>query len=49
MKIATSSEHERFGADAIHYKIQDAKNIIILGEAKHIVVITNLPQHFLMH
>ena len=34
MKIATSSEHERFGADAIHYKIQDAKNIIILGEAK---------------
>lgn len=34
MKIATSSEHERFGADAIHYKIQDGKNIIILGEAK---------------
>ena len=34
MKIATSSEHERFGADAIHNKIQDGKNIIILGEAK---------------
>ena len=34
MKIATSSEHERFGADAIHYKIKDEKNIIILGEAK---------------
>lgn len=34
MKIATSSDHERFGADAIHYKVQDEKNIIILGEAK---------------
>ena len=34
MKITTSSEHERFGADAIHYKVQDGKNIIILGEAK---------------
>lgn len=34
MKITTSSKHERFGADAIHYKIQNGKNIIILGEAK---------------
>ena len=34
MKIATSSDHERFGADAIHYKIKDGKNIIVLGEAK---------------
>lgn len=34
MSIATSSDHERFGADAIHYKIEDGKHIIILGEAK---------------
>lgn len=34
MKINTSSQHERFGADAIHYKIENGKNIIILGEAK---------------
>lgn len=34
MKITTSSKHERFGADAIHYKIDGDKNIIILGEAK---------------
>lgn len=34
MKIATSSSHERFGADAIHYKVENGKNIIILGEAK---------------
>lgn len=34
MKITTSSHHERFGADAIHYKVEDGKNIIILGEAK---------------
>ena len=34
MKITTSSQHERFGADAIHYKIEENKNIIILGEAK---------------
>ena len=34
MKITTSSELERFGADAIHYKVKDGKNIIILGEAK---------------
>ena len=34
MNIATSSVHERFGADAIHFKIENDKNIIILGEAK---------------
>lgn len=34
MKITTSSEHERFGADAIHFKYKDGKPIIILGEAK---------------
>lgn len=34
MKITTSSQHERFGADAIHYKIENEKNIIVLGEAK---------------
>lgn len=34
MRITTSSSHERFGADAIHYKIENGKNIIILGEAK---------------
>ena len=34
MNIATSSDHERFGADAIHFKIENDKNIIILGEAK---------------
>ena len=34
MPITTSADHERFGADAIHYKVEDNKNIIILGEAK---------------
>lgn len=34
MNITTSSDHERFGADAIHYKIEDEKNILVLGEAK---------------
>lgn len=34
MTILTSPEHERFGADAIHYKIEGRKSIIILGEAK---------------
>ncbi len=34
MNIATSSDHERFGADAIHFKMENDKNIIILGEAK---------------
>ena len=34
MPITTSSKHERFGADAIHFKIDNDKPIIILGEAK---------------
>lgn len=34
MKITTSPEHERFGADAIHFKYEKEKPIIILGEAK---------------
>lgn len=34
MPIMTSSHHERFGADAIHYKIENNKNILIIGEAK---------------
>ena len=34
MPITTSSNMERFGADAIHYKIDKNKNIIILGESK---------------
>ena len=34
MNIATSPDHVRFGADAIHFKIENSKNIIILGEAK---------------
>lgn len=34
MSITTSSRHERFGADAIHYKNINDKNIIYLGEAK---------------
>lgn len=34
MNITTSSQHERFGADAIHFKVEEDKNIIVLGEAK---------------
>lgn len=34
MPITTSSEHERYGADAIHYKVDGANNIFILGESK---------------
>jgi len=34
MPILTSSKHERFGADAIHYKVDTDKNVIIIGEAK---------------
>lgn len=34
MKITTSSEMERFGADAIHYRKDDDKNVFVLGEAK---------------
>lgn len=33
MPITTSSEHERYGADAIHYKVDGKNNVIILGEA----------------
>jgi len=34
MPILTSPAHERYGADAIHYKAEGEKNIIVLGEAK---------------
>lgn len=34
MSITTSPKHERFGADAIHYKKDGEKHIIIFGEAK---------------
>lgn len=34
MKITTNNMHERFGADAIHYKKENDNNIIVLGEAK---------------
>lgn len=34
MKITTSNKHERFGADAIHFKFEKDKPIILLGEAK---------------
>lgn len=34
MSITTSPHLERNGADAIHYKVENGKNIIILGEAK---------------
>lgn len=33
-RITTSVGHERYGADAIHYKKQDENNVIILGESK---------------
>ena len=33
-RITTSIGHERFGADAIHYKNKNDKNIFILGESK---------------
>lgn len=33
-RITTSIGHERFGADAIHFKKEDDKNIILLGESK---------------
>ena len=32
--ITTSTGHERYGADAIHYKNSESKNMIFLGEAK---------------
>ena len=34
MPIATSSSHERFGADAIHYCKRGIENLLILGESK---------------
>lgn len=34
MPITTNVEMERFGADAIHYKLEGDKNILYLGEAK---------------
>ncbi|OGO85016.1 MAG: hypothetical protein A2Y22_06130 [Clostridiales bacterium GWD2_32_59] len=34
MVIKTSPKHEVFGADAIHYTVEDDKNIIYLGESK---------------
>ncbi len=34
MKITTSCKHERYGADAIHFKYNNNKPVIILGEAK---------------
>lgn len=34
MPITTSDKFERFGADAIHYKFENEKNMIFLGEAK---------------
>jgi hypothetical protein len=33
-RITTSTGHERFGADAIHFKKNGSNNIIILGESK---------------
>ena len=34
MPLTTSTGHERFGADAIHYKIEGDKNLFILDESK---------------
>ncbi len=34
MRITTSSGHERFGADAIHVKIEGPTTVLILGESK---------------
>lgn len=34
MPITTSVEMERFGADAIHYRLDGGKNLFYLGEAK---------------
>ena len=34
MPLTTSNMHERFGADAIHYKFDNNKNIFYLGESK---------------
>lgn len=32
--ITTSTGHERFGADAIHYKKEGSQNVFVLGESK---------------
>ena len=34
MPITTSTMHERYGADAIHFKLKNEKKIFYLGEAK---------------
>jgi hypothetical protein len=34
MSITTSTGHERFGADALHYSRNEGKNVIYLGESK---------------
>ena len=34
MPLTTSRGHERFGADAIHYRKSDTENIIYVGESK---------------
>lgn len=34
MPLTTSRGHERFGADAIHYRKSDTENIIFIGESK---------------
>ncbi len=34
MRITTSIGHERFGADAVHIKIESNKHVLILGESK---------------
>lgn len=34
MRVTTSVGHERFGADAMHIKVESAKNVLVLGESK---------------
>lgn len=34
MRIATSIGHERFGADAIHFKVAGDTNLFVIGESK---------------
>ncbi|WP_419209884.1 DUF1837 domain-containing protein [Providencia manganoxydans] len=34
MPLTTSNRHERFGADAIHYKKDGERNVIYIGESK---------------
>ena len=33
-RITTAVGHERFGADAVHFKLDGEKNVLILGESK---------------